>query len=333
MADLVDKKNANSAIWNYFGLEIADDGTLLEDKPICRVCSKGVAAKGGNTSNLFAHLRKYHPLKYAECKSQKQTQSKSMPTQQTLEEAISSAEKYQRSSKRWQQLTDHVTYMIAKDMMPLNTVEKSGFKRMVYAFDKKYELPSRKYISQMAIPTLYNATRANVESELREVQFYAMTADLWSSVGMVLYLSLTVHFIDNSWEYRNRCLQTSFLPSDHTGDNLADALKAALASWELKEEQQVCITTDNGSNIIHATNILKWQRVPCFGHNLNLAITNSFKNEDRVTRATALARKIVSSFSCSWKRRRDLLKVQAEKDLPQHSLIAVSFILYTMFYL
>ena len=120
-------------------------------------CSKGVAAKGGNT---FAHLRKYHPLKYVECKSQKQMQSKSMPTQQTLEEAISSGEKYQR---RWQQLTDHVTYMIAKDnMMPLNTVEKSGFKRMVY---KKYELPSHKYVSQMAIPTLY-ATRANVESEL-----------------------------------------------------------------------------------------------------------------------------------------------------------------------
>ena len=45
MAELIDK-NANSAVWNYFGLQIAHDGTLLEDKPICCVCSKGVAAKG-----------------------------------------------------------------------------------------------------------------------------------------------------------------------------------------------------------------------------------------------------------------------------------------------
>ena len=45
MADLVDKKHTNSAVWNFFGLKTADDGTLLEDKPICRVCNKGVDIK------------------------------------------------------------------------------------------------------------------------------------------------------------------------------------------------------------------------------------------------------------------------------------------------
>ena len=60
-------------------------------------------------------------------------------------------------------------------------------------------------------------------------------------------MSYTVHFITDSWEYRNLCLQTAFLPSDHTGDNLAEAL-TTLESWSLKEEQQICITTDSGAS-------------------------------------------------------------------------------------
>ena len=82
------------------------------------------------------------------------------------------------------------------------------------------------------------------------------------------------------------------------------------------------MTTDNGSNVISATNILKWQRLPCFGHCLNLAVTNSLKRDGRVARALGVARKIVSSFSMSWKKRRELAKIQLEKGLPQHNLVA-----------
>ena len=70
-------------------------------------------------------------------------------------------------------------------------------------------------------------------------------------------------------------LQTAFLPTDHTGDNLAKALEATVDGWNLKKEQQVCITTDNGSNIVKATNKLHRQRLPCFGHNLNLEMISN----------------------------------------------------------
>ena len=123
---------------------------------------------------------------------------------------------------------------------------------------------------------------------------------------------------------RSVCLQTAFLPTDLTGDNLAEALEATIDGWNLKKEHQVCITTDNGSNIVNATKKLQWQRLPCFGHNLNLAVTKALKDDHRISRALGLARKIVSTFSTSWKRKRELLKAQAAKDLPQHSLINVS---------
>ncbi|XP_050959736.1 uncharacterized protein LOC127161128 [Labeo rohita] len=40
----------------------------------------------------------------------------------------------------------------------------------------------------------------------------------------------------------------------------------------LSEEQQVCITTDSGTNIIKAAELNGWTRLQCFGHRLNSAI-------------------------------------------------------------
>ena len=49
--------------------------------------------------------------------------------------------KYYRSLKKWKQLTDSVTYFLAKDMLPLYSVEKEGFQRLVKTFDSQYQLP------------------------------------------------------------------------------------------------------------------------------------------------------------------------------------------------
>ena len=314
--ELVSKKKSVSLAWNFFGFKPTTPGALIDEgSPICRLCKKTVSAKGGNTSNLFSHLKNRHPRQYAEINDVERPGT-TMPTQRTIKESFESGQKYPRTSKQWQQLTDAVSYTIAKDMMPFTTVERPGFKRLLSVFDKKYELPGRKYFSQTAIPSLYCTTREKVEAELQSIEFFSATTDLWSSETLHPFMSYTVHFINNSWQYRSLRLQTSFLPSDHTADNLAEALTAALESWSLKEDKQICITTDSGANIISATNKLGWQRLSCFGHNLNLAVTKALKDDPRIARALGLSRKIVSSFSTSWKRRRELKRVQVEKDLP-----------------
>ena len=153
------------------------------------------------------------------------------------------------------------------------------------------------------------------------MRYFLATTDLWSSKGMKPYLSYTIHFICN-WKLLSRCLQTSFMPEDHTGENLAEAIKCSLEAWELDESKQVCLTTDSGANIVNAVSRLQWKRLSCFGHNLHLAITNSIKCDARCTRALGLARKIVSTFSMSWKKRRDLAKAQTDNGLPSHTLVA-----------
>ena len=59
---------------------------------------------------------------------------------------------------------------------------------------------------------------------------------------------------------------------DHTGHNIDEAVMDVLANWELPLVKLVAITTDNGSNIVSAFEILEQVRVSFFGHNLDLTI-------------------------------------------------------------
>ena len=88
---------------------------------------------------------------------------------------------------------------MAKEMIPINTVEKPGFRSMVRKLDPQYEVPSRKYFSKTALPSLYAETREKVTKELQEAEYYSVTADLWSSTGKLEpYLAVTVHYYCNT---------------------------------------------------------------------------------------------------------------------------------------
>ncbi|KAK7891329.1 hypothetical protein WMY93_023292 [Mugilogobius chulae] len=204
-------------------------------------------------------------------------------------------------------------------MCSINTVENSGFKHMMNTLDKRYSVPSRHHFTRSALPALYEKCRDKVSEELLAADFFAVTTDLWSSRTMEPYISLTVHYIDVNFNLVAKCLQTAFMPEDHTGQNIANGLKDAMAAWTLREEKLVCMTTDNASNIRLAAELNGWTRLQCFGHRLHLAIENAMK-DPRVSRAVGVCKKIVASFSYSWKKKRDLAEAQKQLNLPEHSL-------------
>jgi len=247
------------------------------------------------------------------------------PQQQTLPAVMEAVLPYEKKGKRWKELTDSVTYCLAKDGLPIYTVEKPGFRNLLKSFDPRYNVPSRKYFSEVAIPTLYSAERSKLFDQLSYLVHFSSTTDLWSSTGLKPYISYTIHYIDVQWNLQSKCLQTHFLPEDHTGEILAESLTTTMELWNLKPENQVCITTDSGSNIVKATTRdLKWTRLSCFGHNLHLSITKSMDGDSRCHRALGTCRKIVSTFHCSWKKKRDLSKCLINMNITDRSLVSVS---------
>ncbi|KAL0170634.1 hypothetical protein M9458_035230, partial [Cirrhinus mrigala] len=234
----------------------------------------------GNTTNLFHHLKKHHPNDHTESMkmradatpSTSRASSGAVPKQKSIVSSFVAITPYERCSKRSKDITRAVSNFLAKDMMPLSTVEQDGFRKLVKVLDSRYELPGRKYFSKTALPQLYEECRGKLENNLRNVRYFATTTDLWSSRTSEPYLSLTIHYIDEDWGLQSRCLQTAYFPDDHTAEILSAGLEDALASWGLSEDRQVCITTDNGANIVKAVSLKNWTRLQCFGHRLHLAI-------------------------------------------------------------
>nr|XP_055045531.1 E3 SUMO-protein ligase ZBED1-like [Misgurnus anguillicaudatus] len=326
--ELVAKKNSTSVIWRYFGFRVTD---TEQREVLCKICKIKVATSRGNTTNLYQHL-KQHREKYDECMMVKAQLSKettegnraqAVPRtkQNTITNVFASIMPYDKSSPRHKEITDSITECLAKDMMPIHTVSKAGFQKMIRTLDKRYQLPSRNYFSQIAIPKHYNSRREEVQKEMASVTFFSTTTDLWSSRTSEPYISLTVHFVDEEFELKSRCLQTSYFPEDHTGETIALGLREALAAWDLCEECQVAITTDNGTNIVKAVELNQWTRIQCFGHRLHLAIENALKKKSQcISRATGICRKIVGHFSHSWKKRVALKEAQRELNLPEHAM-------------
>ena len=119
---------------------------------------------------------------------------------------------------------------------------------------------------------------------------------MWSSVNGDPYMSYTIHYITEEWELQSIALGTLYFPEDHTGENLSDAIKETLQSWNLDIKNQVCLTTDNGSNVLCTVKtILGWTHLPCFGHNLHLAIGHSLKDDTRINRAVGICKRLVSA--------------------------------------
>ena len=62
---LVAKRKTITLVWKHFGFKADKKGKpRLPDRPKCCVCQQEVAAKDGNTSNLFSYLKNCHPDLY-----------------------------------------------------------------------------------------------------------------------------------------------------------------------------------------------------------------------------------------------------------------------------
>ncbi|KAI2662248.1 E3 SUMO-protein ligase ZBED1 [Labeo rohita] len=283
---LVPKPNVTSPVWEHFGFQPNEKGEPANlDEPICKICGKKVPVTRGNTSNLRCHLANCHPA--IEAQLPLPASGRGATSKRTAEagvaEAFAKLVKYNRESNRYKCLTAAVTQYLVEEMVPFNTVEKPAFKSMLQKFDKQYELPGKIYFSETAVPKMYNTVKTSIKMKLMNADYFSATTDMWSSVNMIPYMSLTVHYLSMEWTLKSH------------------ALRHAFEEWSLDEKKLACITTDNGANIIAAVKKLNWPWLNCFGHNLHLAVTNA--------------------MASSWLKRRDLAKAQAELQIPQHSLI------------
>ena len=130
-------------------------------------------------------------------------------------------------------------------MMPVSVVDEPSFRKLLLTADSRINLPHRTYFSTKIIPEQYHLVRSVIENEISHASHITLTSDLWTSQHQNrAYISLTVHFVDNSFNQVSRSLQTLEIPQDHTADSISTVLSTMLKDWKINEKV-FAATTDN----------------------------------------------------------------------------------------
>jgi len=111
-----------------------------------------------------------------------------------------------------------------------------------------------------------------------------------------------INYVNTNWDLQTHFLQAHYMPEDHSGVQLQDALNITLEQWNLHQWKLTAITTDSASNFKLACQLLKWKRLRCFGHDLYLAI-NMGLSDSRIEWALSTCWKVVAALQAAGKDR------------------------------
>lgn len=69
-------------------------------------------------------------------------------------------------------------------------------------------------------------------------------------------IAITAHGIDENWELKTFCLSCTSLDIEHTANNVKEMVLFVLENLEIPLSKIEDITTDNGTNMIKAVQLL-----------------------------------------------------------------------------
>ena len=90
---------------------------------------------------------------------------------------------------------------------------------------------------------------------LKRAEFTAITADFWTSVATVSYLTVTYHFLNEQWKMKSVMLGTLPLSESHAATNIAAWIKELVAESGLKSDKVVAFVHDSCKSIENAGNM------------------------------------------------------------------------------
>ncbi|XP_076844397.1 zinc finger BED domain-containing protein 4-like [Brachyhypopomus gauderio] len=289
-----------SAVWKYYLLDSPQSDTAK-----CNVC-KAVVPRGGrsvatyNTTNLIKHLQKHHPKEHDEFLATKGLKAQTS-RQESLLQSFERQGKLSPDNVKAKEITEKVLNFIVLDDQPLSVVENEGFRSLIEYLQPRYSLPSRRYLSETALPELYNQVSTKLADKLKAVPNLSFTTDIWTSdVCPMSLISLTAHWIDRD-TYGLCCavLQVKKCRGSHNRATIAASITEMLNHWGISLAKVHVIIRDNASNMKAAMQDMSVSNLGCFAHSLQLVVNEGLISQRSVSDALANSRKIVAHFKHS----------------------------------
>lgn len=111
--------------------------------------------------------------------------------------------------------------LFIEDYQPFSIVEDSGFRKFVTELNPSYQLPSRKTISTVLLPALFEDRYNDVKIQLKDVLSVTLTTDCWTSLNNESFLAVTAHYINSNFNLCSTLLECKYFHDAHTSENLA----------------------------------------------------------------------------------------------------------------
>ena len=160
--------------------------------------------------------------------------------------------------------------MIALDAHPFSIVEDQGFTRLIKELEPRYTLPSRRYFTENIVTKIKDSLKEEVSKAVSAVEYFSFTTDIWSTcMSNKSLLSLTAHWIPDTFQHTVAMLNASRIDGSHTGAYIAQKIKETLESWFISTDKVHVVLRDNGSNMVKA---MKDTKLGCFAHTLQLIV-------------------------------------------------------------
>ncbi|KAL5739860.1 hypothetical protein ACOSP7_028754 [Xanthoceras sorbifolium] len=152
----------------------------------------------------------------------------------------------------------------------------------------RYEAMSRNTLKS-EIFKLYNIERDKTLKLLESIESkVAITTDMWTSSTKMVYMVVTMHFIDKSWVLHSRIMRFIHVLSPHDAESLGDQLMKCLLDWNV-DRKLSAITVDNCSTNDSMIDKIKNKfsyalllggklfHMRCCAHILNLVVRDGLK--------------------------------------------------------
>jgi hypothetical protein len=123
-----------------------------------------------------------------------------------------------------------IAEMILEDCLPLELVNKSGFRKFIEAVCPYLEIPSTRQIQRELDEITKDESQLLKDQIENECKFAHVTADGWTSKANERYTGVTLHYITDNFQLRSKCIgvkyheeATGALGSEATAKYIKDA--------------------------------------------------------------------------------------------------------------
>ncbi|XP_047431537.1 zinc finger BED domain-containing protein 4 [Mugil cephalus] len=325
-----------SKLWNHFSISPADP-----TKVVCLHCSRTIS-RGKKTTNLgtsclFRHMQRFH----GHFLESNNTISGDVPSaeiqvkQELMDTSVcepeQNHERFDEHHPVAKKITKLIAEMLALDLQPSALVENAGLNRLLEYLQPQYSLPPSSYFTSTAIPDMYEKVKDVVLTHLKEAEggVVHFTTSIWVSSQTREYLTLTAHWATYESSVRpqgqdfhcSALLSVSQIDCDHDMHDIPKQLEYLWDSWITSAGLKKGFTVTDNNTIRNTLEDHGHVTMQCFGHTIDLIVSEAIKSQRMVQNLLSIARKICERVHRSAKAKEKLAELQKVHQLPENQLI------------